>query len=109
MSAQSWFECIRCGRRYPIDRVVYRCASCNGLLDVEHDLDRLRARSAEEWKELFDTRSRTSPWPYRSGVWAKKEWVAPMIDEENIVSLGEGYSPLLLVHNLAGLESVWIK
>jgi threonine synthase len=106
---RTWLECIRCGRKYPINEVKYRCESCGGLLDVEHDLDPLKERSSVEWKGLFDGRSRMSKWPYQSGVWAKKEWVAPQIDDENIISLGEGYTPLLRVRNLAGLPEVWIK
>ncbi len=106
---RTWLECIRCGRKYPINEVKYRCESCGGLLDVEHDLDPLKERSSAEWKGLFDGRSRMSRWPYQSGVWAKKEWVAPTLDDENIISLGEGYTPLLRVRNLAGLPEVWIK
>lgn len=106
---QTWLECIRCGRKYPINEVKYRCESCGGLLDVEHDLNPLRERSGDEWKELFSARSPMSNWPYQSGVWAKKECVAPTLDNENIVSLGEGYTPLLQVRNLAGLPEVWIK
>ncbi len=107
--AQSWLECVRCGRRYPMERIIYSCETCGGLLDVEHDLDVLRNRSGDEWKTLFEKRSRTSSWPNNSGVWAKKEWVAPTVDEKNIISLGEGYTPLLRVDNLAGLPEVWIK
>ena len=43
----SWLECVRgCGRSYSIYDVVYRCEDCGGLLDVAHDLQALRARSA---------------------------------------------------------------
>jgi len=106
---QTWLECIRCGRKYPMNEVKYRCESCGGLLDVEHNVDALKSRSAAEWKDLFWRRSRVSQWPYQSGVWAKKEWVAPQVDDENIVSLGEGYTPLLQVKNLAGMPEVWVK
>ncbi|HHR85218.1 MAG TPA: threonine synthase [Candidatus Acetothermia bacterium] len=106
---QTWLECIRCGRKYPMNEVKYRCESCGGLLDVEHNVDALKSRSAAEWKDLFWRRSRVSQWPYQSGVWAKKEWVAPQVDDENIVSLGEGYTPLLQAKNLAGMPEVWVK
>ncbi len=107
--SQSWLECVRCGRRYSMEQIIYSCETCGGLLDVEHDLDALKRRSGDEWKTLFDQRSRTSSWPNNSGVWARKEWVAPTLDENNIVSLGEGYTPLLRVENLARLPEVWIK
>ena len=107
-----WLECIRCGHRYPHDEVIYRCADCGGLLDVEHDLSPLKARSGGEWKKLFETRAHSSEWPYASGVWGKWEWVAPHIAPENIVSLGEGYTPLLRAPRLGekiGLPNLWIK
>ena len=112
MAYQSWFECIRCERRYPINEIVYRCEDCGGLLDVEHDTEALKDRSAEEWKGLFEDRTRSSEWPYMSGVWAKKEWVAPQIDARNVVSLGEGNTPLLHIELLGreiGIPALWIK
>ncbi len=113
MSYRSWFECIRgCGRRYSIYEVVYNCEDCGGLLDVKHDLDALRDRSATEWKALFERRTRSTEWPSGSGVWSKKEWVCPQIDVASVVGLGEGNTPLLRVERLGreiGLPQLWIK
>ncbi|HIP97028.1 MAG TPA: threonine synthase [Anaerolineae bacterium] len=113
MSYHSWFECIRgCGRRYSIYDVIYRCEECDGLLDVEHDLAALKDRSAADWKALFDQRTRSNEWPYGSGVWGKKEWICPQIDVANVVSLGEGNTPLLKVERLGreiGLPNLWVK
>jgi threonine synthase len=112
MTYQSWFSCIRCGRRYSTDEVVYRCEDCGGLLDVKHDLEALQDRDAAEWKELFIMRTRSSEWPYASGVWGKKEWVLPQLHEESIVSLGEGNTPLLRVERLGreiGVPDLWVK
>jgi len=114
MSAyHSWFECIRgCGRRYSIYDVVYRCEDCGGLLDVEHDLEALKERSADEWKALFDRRTRTNKWPYGSGVWGKKEWVCPSVGEENIVSMYEGHTNCLWAERLGrevGVPDLWVK
>ncbi len=113
MTYHSWFECIRgCNRRYSIYDIVYRCEDCGGLLDVEHDLEALKDRSAAEWKALFEQRTRSIEWPYGSGVWGKKEWVCPQIEVANVVSLGEGNTPLLPVSPpLAGegLPDLWVK
>ncbi len=112
MTDNVWLQCIRCGERYPITEVVYRCDSCGGLVDVEHDLAPLRSRSGAEWRELFDFRMRSSEWPYSSGVWGKQEWVAPHIARGNIVSLGEGYTSLLHAPRLGqqlGIPDLWIK
>nr|HID14921.1 threonine synthase [Anaerolineae bacterium] len=114
MLYHNWFQCIRgCGRRYSIYDVVYRCEDCGGLLDVEHDLEALKDRSAAKWKALFDQRARSVEWPYTSGVWGKKEWVCPQVDVTNVVSLGEGNTPLLRISPPClgeGLgEGLWVK
>ena len=93
MSYKCWLECIRgCGRRYSIYEVIYQCEDCGGLLDVEHNMDALKNRTATEWKELFENRTRTNEWPFGSGVWGKKEWVSPELNNENIVSMYEGHT-----------------
>ncbi len=113
MSYQSWYECVRgCGRKYSIYEVVYRCEECGGLLDVRHDTEALKDRSPAEWKQLFDRRARTNEWPYGSGVWGKKEWVCPQVEDENIVSMFEGHSNLFWASKLGeeiGLGDLWIK
>jgi len=113
MTYGCWLECSRgCGRRYSIYDVVYRCESCGGLLDVEHDLTALRDRTAEQWKTLFDKRTRTNEWPYGSGVWGKKEWVCPSLANDNIVSMYEGHSNCFWAERLGqsiGVEDLWIK
>ena len=113
MSYNCWLECTRgCGRRYSIYDVVYRCQDCGGLLDVEHDLEALKDRSAAEWKELFDRRTRTNEWPYGSGVWGKKEWVCPQVEDENVVSMYEGHTNCFWAERLGreiGVPDLWIK
>ncbi|MDY7077822.1 MAG: threonine synthase [Chloroflexota bacterium] len=113
MSYHSWLECIRgCGRRYSIYDVVYRCEDCGGLLDVEHDVEALKDRSADEWKALFDQRTRTNEWPYGSGVWGKKEWVCPQVEDENVVSMYEGHTNCFWAERLGeeiGVPDLWVK
>jgi threonine synthase len=113
MSYHSWLECIRgCGRRYSIYDVVYRCEDCGGLLDVEHDLEALKDRSPAEWRQLFDQRTRTNEWPYGSGVWGKKEWVCPQVENENIVSMYEGHTNCFWAEQLGqeiGVPDLWVK
>jgi threonine synthase len=107
------FRCAEgCDFRAEPTEVVYACPRCGGLLEVDHDLEALRARSAAEWRALFDARFRLGPWPYGSGVWGKKEWVYPQLAPENVVSMFEGGSPLLRVDRYAselGLDDVWVK
>ena len=108
MTFQAWFECVQgCAVRYRLDQIVYRCESCGGLLEVRHDIEALKRIPAAEWKRLFDSRiGRTS------GVWSKKEVVLPELEEKNIVSLGEGNSPLIKSDRFAkylGIDEIHIK
>ena len=95
MNLNCWYECISgCGTRYSVFDIVYYCKKCGGLLEVKHDITALQERSREDWKAIFDQRVYSTAWPYGSGVWGKKEWVLPLIDDEKIVSTYEGNSNL---------------
>lgn len=113
MPAQAWFQSVAGSPdRYPLDQVIYRCPRDGALLEVVHDIEAWRERSPQQWRDLFDARAGRSPWPYRSGVWSRHEWVAPHVDPKNIVSLGEGNSHLLPVQRYAeelGLADLWVK
>ena len=113
MGYRAWFQCIAgCGERYPLDEAVYECRKCGALLEVRHDMDELRKRSAAEWRRLWEERFRSGRWPYGGGVWGKKELVCPSLDDENIVSLDEGASSLLRIDRLGGefgLDNLWVK
>src|SRR5438105_7654998 len=108
MKFHAWFECFAgCGTRYRLDQIVYRCESCGGILEVRHDIGALKQRPAAEWKELFESRLGRG-----SGVWSKKEVVLPELEEKDIVSLGEGNSPLIKSERFAkflGVDEIHIK
>lgn len=107
------FKCISgCSEVYPLDEIVYKCKKCGSLLEVHHDMEELSKKGAAEWKALFDKRTGTSQWPYGSGVWSKKEWVLPGVDNENIVSMYEGNSNLFWAKRFGanfGMNDLWIK
>jgi threonine synthase len=82
------------------------------LLDVVHDLEPLKSKSGEAWKAIFETRTRTTEWPFGSGVWGKKEWVCPQIALENVVSTYEGHTNLFradVLGNKLGVPNLWVK
>ncbi len=110
---QAHFRCFRgCPGEYSIYDVIYTCPRCGGLLEVQHDLAALRQRSAQEWKALLESRAGTTRWPYGSGVWSKKEWVVPDLDDENVVSMFEGNTNLFWAERLGrqiGLPDLWVK
>jgi threonine synthase len=79
---------------------------------VVHDLEALKAQPPAAWKKLFAERFMSTRWPYGSGVWGKKEWVAPHVADENVVSMFEGGSNLFWADRYGrklGLRDLWIK
>jgi threonine synthase len=107
------FRCFRgCPGEYSVYDVIYTCPTCGGLLEVRHDVDALRACSAEEWKRLIDSRVGATRWPYGSGVWGMREWVMPTLRDENVVSMYEGNTNLFWAERLGkqiGVPDLWVK
>ena len=113
------FRCFnstkRCAGTFPLTQAIYRCPTCDGLLEVAHDLDVLRKTSGEAWRALFDRRwaptssaGNNAP----SGVWSKREWVAPEVPDDAIVTTGEGMTPLYPARRLAselGFGELYVK
>jgi threonine synthase len=113
-SYRAWFQCIneKCNETYPLNTVIYRCKSCDSLLEVRHDMQALAHRSAKAWMKLFEDRYKSTEWPYGSGIWGKKEWVLPQINNDNIVSLYEGGSNLFWAERfgkIVGVDNLWLK
>src|SRR5437868_11321264 len=114
MSYRAWFQCInpQCGATYPLNSIIYHCRNCGSLLEVRHDVQALARVDAQSWKKLFEQRYKSNLWPYGSGVWGKKEWILPQVDNANIVSLYEGGTNLFWAERfgkMIGLNDLWIK
>jgi threonine synthase len=107
------FRCISgCSAKHSIFEVIYTCPTCGSLLEVHHEREPLKRRTADRWKELFTSRVGTTKWPYGSGVWGMREWVIPSLDDENIVSMFEGNTNLFWAERLGnqlGVPELWIK
>ena len=113
MAYRAWMRCIGgCPGELTIGEPVYTCPQCKGLLEVAHDVDALRSRSAAAWMKLFDERYMRTSWPYGSGVWGKREWIAPDVGDDAIVSTSEGGTNLFWAERLGreiGMKDLWIK
>ena len=109
----TYFRCIAgCEAKHSIYDVLYTCPTCGSLLEVHHDREPLKKRSAQAWKDLFDSRASTTKWPYGSGVWGLREWVIPSLEDDNVVSMFEGNSNLFWAERLGkqlGVSDLWIK
>src|SRR5256885_2866776 len=93
-------ECGACGLRHEAQRLHNLCSQCGKPLLVRYDFERA-ARSLT--KESLKQRE-PDLWRYRE--------VLPVERDENIVSLGEGFTPLLRAKRLGaqlGLSELYIK
>ncbi|MGB5974632.1 MAG: threonine synthase, partial [Nodosilinea sp.] len=107
------FRCIAgCTAKHSIFDVLYTCPSCGSLLEVHHEREPLKRRSADQWRQLFDSRISSTAWPYGSGVWGMREWVVPALADENVVSMFEGNTNFFWADRLGkqlGVPDLWIK
>ena len=110
---RAWFQCIAgCPGRHSLKEIIYACPRCGNLLEVRHDLELLRKRSPEHWRDLFDQRLMRNRWPYGSSVWGKREMVCPDVEDANVVSTLEGGSNLFWAERLGkeiGVPDLWVK
>jgi len=93
-------ECALCGLRHEAQTLLNLCRECGKPLLVRYDLE---TASKTLTKESLSGR-RPDLWRYRE--------VLPVENDENIVSLGEGWTPLLRAANLGkaiGVKELYIK
>ncbi len=113
MAYRAVFRCIAgCSGEHPVWDPIYRCPSCGDLLEVVHDMERLKDRSAGAWMRLFDERYKRTTWPYGSSVWGKKEWVCPDVRNDSVVSMDEGGTNLFWAERFGrelGMDDLWVK
>jgi len=100
MAYMKGLVCIRCGEKMGCEGVVYSCPHCGGLLEPYYDYSAI-ARSVK--REDISCRPST--------IWKWKE-LLPVIDESNIISLGEGGTPLIRCAKIAeelGVREIYVK
>ena len=94
-------ECINCHQRVTFSKTITGCPHCGeNILEARYDL---RGLDPQRWLETLKGRS--------SGLWRYHE-VLPLLNLDNVVSLGEGGTPLTKSKALAaslGLKNLYIK
>ncbi|HKE56429.1 MAG TPA: threonine synthase [Pyrinomonadaceae bacterium] len=93
-------ECALCGLRHEAQRLLNLCRECGKPLLVRYDLEQARQTLT---KESLPGR--------RGDLWRYRE-VLPVENGDNIVSLGEGWTPLLRAPRLGkqtGIAELYIK
>lgn len=87
------YVCISCGHRFPADFLYYTCPDCGSVLLLEDkNFNKLKEKPGKYWRELFDKRQMTNC-PALKGVFRFYELIAPIVDLEDIVYLGEANTP----------------
>jgi threonine synthase len=105
-------RCLTCNQTYAAREVRYLC-DCGGVLDVWHDLEKLRPVVS---RGLFDGRLGGPPGPrlaptVNSGVWRYRELILP-VTVDDIISRPEGNTPVYEHPRLAaevGLDAFYLK
>src|SRR5947209_19367988 len=99
-----WLQCRRCETTYPLGPLVMGCPNCNergelGLLEVHYDLAGLTDAARET---LRHGGSSGRLWDYQA--------VLPVQDRANVVSIGEGGTPLVELRDPPEPGApVWLK
>ncbi len=91
--------CPKCGQVYDY-KVKQQLCTCGSPLLVKYDLESAKKVLR---KDIIATRE--------ANLWRYKE-ILPVLDDENIVTLGEGLTPLLPLKNagkLSNIENLYIK
>jgi threonine synthase len=99
MSFLTHLECCRCAKKYPTGEILNLC-ECGCTLFARYDLRRV---SNKLEPQTMKSRARDM-WRYRE--------VLPVASEASIISLGEGFTPLLRARRLGdrlGLPNLYLK
>ena len=100
MSYLTNLHCSECKKTYKSSKIQTFCLDCNAPLIVNYDL-----ASAMRTLDRDEFRSRPS------GMWRWRE-LLPVLDQENMIHLGEGDTPLLPLHQLGnslGISELYVK
>ncbi len=89
------YRCLGCGAERSITELLYTCPGCGGVFILEDaEFERLAAMDGAAWRARFDDRA-ASKRPATAGVFRFYELMAPVLEEEDIVYLGEGHTPVI--------------
>ncbi|HYW51688.1 MAG TPA: threonine synthase [Gemmatimonadaceae bacterium] len=106
--------CDACGARFDALDARVQCASCDGLLHLEHPQPPTCAAALRDFFDarLTPTRASGGTGVGESGVWRFRELVMPGVSDAEVVTQGEGNTPLLArprVARFAGVNHLLLK
>ena len=89
--------CSKCQEKFDPRELQTFCTSCNKPLLAIYDLEKAKSELS---RDIFSDRE-TNLWRYRE--------LLPVLDERHIITLGEGFTPLIKFQPRMGLDNIWVK
>lgn len=89
--------CTKCRKIYELKNLS-KCPACNGILKMNYEYDKV------DHEKVFNKNDCIGIWKYKD--------ILPIEDEENIVTLGEGNTPLIKANTLnkdLGIDNIYFK
>ena len=100
------FRCIACGDLSDAARQDFRCGQCGDLLEITYPSWKNAKPDAEKLKSTWQKR-RLSPNPVDlSGVWRYRDLLPALEDEQQVITLREGNTPLYELPQCARVTGV---
>ena len=89
------YRCLGCNKHHGIEELLYTCPVCGEVLLLDDaTFPTLQKRPGEEWRRIFDARAADKRLALR-GIFRFYELMAPVLEEKDIVYLGEGDTPII--------------
>ncbi len=89
------YVCLGCAARLDIDELYYTCPQCGEVLLLEDErAGELGNTAGSQWQAVFDERAATRRTELK-GIFRFYELIAPVLEPEDIVWLGEGNTPII--------------
>lgn len=106
-SAAFVFRCIECGEQASSAGQDFRCSSCGDLLEIAYPgWMQATRRRAQSLKAQWQQRRMSSSPVDRSGVWRFRELLPSLTNDEQVITLCEGNTPLYELARCAKITGV---
>ena len=105
-SSEFRFRCISCGDLRETASQDFRCPQCGDLLEISYPSWKQSAPSPQNLKSTWKDRRLSSKAVDQSGVWRFRDLLPALGDENDVVTLHEGNTPLYELPNCARISGV---
>lgn len=100
------FHCIGCGQVSEAASQNFRCAQCGDLLEITYPAWRVAKPDASNLKSTWRSRRLSSSAVDSSGVWRFRDLLPALEDEQQVITLREGNTPLYELPRCARVSGV---